>query len=363
MRQNGSGISGLLAAVDSLPPAERQLFHRIYQVSQGGGKMRLPEAMQGWVKDQFGSLEAVTNQKITRVTNRITLQETLFNPLRTHRPIAKVAGSSLQKHLEEAHKQDVFANPPTMTPEDAFGRVSGRHCITAANISGYDAVHSLVIFNEFHPLKFNAEQVADYIDTALKWAHKANSENPEARFFFFCWNCLWRAGATIAHGHAHVMLGANRHYGKIEALRRAAASYQQQYGQSYFENLYRVHQSLGLAHEKDGVKTLAHLTPFKKNEMLLLANEINPSFKKSAYKALAALRDKAGMTSFNLGLATPPLGKEEADWQGFPVMCNIVDRGDTSIQSSDIGGVEISASNVVSSDPFALFAQLAPYLS
>ena len=78
---------------------------------------------------------------------------------------------------------------------------------------------------------------------------------------------------------------------------------------------------------------------------------------------LACFRDKLGVSSFNLGLATPPLADTEESWEGFPVIIRLVDRGDTGSRVSDIGGMEIYASSVVSSDPFELGRQLEECLT
>src|SRR3712207_8630657 len=40
-----------------------------------------------WIERSFGSVEAVLEQRIVRVTNRVTLQGTLFNGLRSSRPL------------------------------------------------------------------------------------------------------------------------------------------------------------------------------------------------------------------------------------------------------------------------------------
>jgi len=56
------------------------------------------------------------------------------------------------------------------------------------------------------------------------------------------------------------------------------------------------------------------------------------------------------VTAFNLGVAAPPLEKEEG-WEGFPVLARVVDRGDPRTTASDIGSMELYASSVVSSDP------------
>lgn len=356
------GITNLGEIVDSLPTGERALFRRIYAVTTAVGELRIPQSMESWVSQQFGSVEAVTRQKIVKVTNMVTCEGALFNKLRASRPMGTEDEKQIDVRLQDASIEDLFRYPENNTPEDLFGRVVGKHCITASNIAKYDGLHGVVIFNDFHPLNFSREQVIDYVDVGWEWAKRAQAIEPRAKYFFFMWNCQWRAGASIYHGHAQVMLTRDRHYAKIEGLRQAALSYKQNYGSNYFADLFRAHHSVGCAVEKGGVKILAHLTPFKDNEVILLAEELNLSLKERLYEVLACFRDRLGVSSFNLGLVTPPLAETEESWEGFPVIAWLVDRGDPGSQASDVGGMEIYASSVVSSDPFELARELREYL-
>ena len=179
-----------------------------------------------------------------------------------------------------------------------------------------------------------------------------------AKYFFFMWNCLPRAGASIYHGHAQVMLTSDRHYARVEGLRRAALGYRESHGSSYFDDLFRVHCSIGCAVEKDGVKVIAHLTPFKDREVIITAAELNLSLKASLYDVLACFRDRLKVMSFNLSLAMPPLSETEESWEGFPVIARLVDRGSPNSRASDVGSMEIYGSSVVSSDPLELASQL-----
>ncbi len=356
-------ITDLEKIVDSLPTEERVLFRRIYEVNTAVGELRVPEPMKPWVRKQFGSVEAVARQRIVRVTNLITLEESLFNRLRCSRPTQFKERRGLESRLSNASRNDLFSNPRDNTPEDLFGRISGRHCITASNVARYDGLHSVVIYNDFNPLHFTREQFTDYIDVGWAWAQRAHKSEPQAKYFFLIWNCLWRAGASIYHGHAQVMLAENRHYARVDSLRRAALDYRQRYRSSYFADLFRVHHSLGCALNKTGVEIIAHLTPFKDNGVIILADELNLSFKERLYEVLACFRDRLGVTSFNLGLTTPPLGETEESWEDFPVTAWLVDRGDPDSQTSDIGGMEIYAASVISSDPFELARRLRECLT
>ena len=328
--------------------ADRDLFHRIYDIDVSQGRLKAPEAMRPWIEQHFGSVASVLQQRVVRVTNLITLEEALFNQLRASRPVDwGVTGT------EPSPQQvtDPFCRPLELTPEDTFGRVEGRHCITAGNVAKYDGFHGVIVFKEPDPLRFTLDQVVDYIDTALRWARKAHSADPGAKYFLFLWNCGWRAGASLRHGHAQVLLGRSGHYAKIEQLRCAALFYRDEYGSDYFADLFRVHKALGCGFSKGGVKMLAYLTPVKEKEVILIARTLNRPLKERIYEVLACFRDRMSVTSFNLAVFLPPLAPVEEEWGEFPAVARIVDRGSPASRASDIGAMELYASTVISSDP------------
>ena len=87
MTATNPDITRLGEIVDSLPVGERALFQRIYAVTTTAGELRVPDSMELRVSQHFGSVEAVVNQKIVKVTNMVTSEGTLFNRLRTSRLI------------------------------------------------------------------------------------------------------------------------------------------------------------------------------------------------------------------------------------------------------------------------------------
>jgi hypothetical protein len=352
-------VLNLDGLVESLPAAEKERFQRIYDLTATVGELRVPEAMQPWVEQQFGSMEVVTRQKIIRVTNKLTGEETLFSKLRASRPQDT---GTVDVELAYSDSADLFSDVYNNTPEDNFGRVVGKHCVTASNVAKFDGFHGLVVFNDFNPLDFSRDQISDYIDVAREWAFKAHEGRPEAKYFALIWNCLWRAGASIGHGHAHVMLTGGRHYARIERLRQAAVAYRQDCGRNYFDDLFQCHQAVGCALKRDGISVLAYLTPFKDKEVVIMADELTDVLKEKIYEVLACFRDTLGVTSFNLSLVTPPLASTEESWQDFPVMVRVVDRGNPNHRASDVGGMEVYAASVVSSDPIELTRVLAKCL-
>jgi predicted HD phosphohydrolase len=337
--------------VGALSSEERERFARVFQVNTTIGELRAPPSMHEWIQKYFGTVEAVQRQRIVKVTNLITLEGALFNELRASRPMEARDSGDLQQTIM-SNAGDPFCQPLEGTPEDVFGRVKGEHCITASNVAKYDGFHGLVVFNEHNPLRFSAEEVADYIDTALSWARQAHCVDKEARYFFLMWNCLWRSGASILHGHMQMTLGRGIHYARIEHLRRAALLYQIGHGVSYFDDLYAIHQSLGLATEHRGVRILAYLTPIKEKEVILMSRYLDEDLKHAVYKALDCFVNKLRVTSFNLALCMRPIDSVPEDWQGFPMVVRIVDRGDPNNRTADFAAMELYASSVVTSDPF-----------
>jgi len=310
--------------------------------------------MQPWIKNYFGSIEAVAQQHIVKLTNLVTWEGALFNDLRARRPIEARDHHDLVEEIVQ-RGDGPFSRPLEGTPEDVFGRIQGQHSVTASNIAKYDGFHGLVIFDEHNPLQFDREAVNDYLDTALAWAYEAHRTDPQARYFMFLWNCLWKSGASIVHGHAQMTLSRDMHYTRIEALRRAALAYRQQFGVSYFEDLYTIHDDLGLTFESGPVRGLAYLTPIKEKEVLLMADRLTPELKDELYNVLRLFTTKMNVLSFNVALYMPPLATppdSHEDWSDFPVMLRVVDRGDLWKKSADFGGMELYAQGVIGTDPF-----------
>lgn len=358
MSDYSRNIIHLEELVGALPPEESERFARVFQVNTTIGELKPPQAMYEWIQKYFGTVEAVQQQNIVKVTNLITLEGALFNELRASRPMESKDSGNLQQTIM-SNVGDPFCRPLEGTPEDVFGRVKGEHCITASNVAKYDGFHGLVVFDEHNPLHFTAEEVADYIDTALHWARQAHCVDQEARYFFLMWNCLWKSGASILHGHMQMTLGRGMHYARIEHLRRAALLYQLGHGTSYFDDLYAIHQSLGLTAEHNKVRILAYLTPIKEKEVILLSKCLDEDLKYAIYKVLDCFVTKLGVTSFNLALCMRPIDSVVEDWQGFPMVVRIVDRGDPNNKTADFGAMELYASSVITSDPFPVAQALS----
>ena len=346
-------ITGLPGLISALPPEERAVAERLFDVSATTGRLDPPEEMRTWIEKSFGSVDAVLEQRIVRVTNRVTLQGTLFNGLRASRPLDTGLNVDLEREIE-ATAGDPFCHPEKGTPADVFGRVRGEHAITASNVAKYDGFHGVIVFDDHNPLHLTPEKVADYVFVGLEWCRKALEADPEARYPFLMWNCLWRAGGSIIHGHAQVTTTCGSHYPKVERLRRAAIAYTSEHGSDFFDDLYRVHDSLGLSvPTEDGVRAFASLSPIKEKELVVIGESPEGV---SLHRAVGALLrgyvEALGVRAFNVAFYMPPLAPADEDWSGFPTVVHLVDRGSPANRTSDIGAMELYAASVVASDPF-----------
>ncbi|MCL4396419.1 MAG: hypothetical protein M1482_16725 [Chloroflexi bacterium] len=345
-------IVQLAGSLDQLADGERELFDRIFSVSTSHGQLVPPEPMHEWIEAHFGSVAAVSDQSIVRTTNILTWETTIFNPLRASRPVKSRDAKEVQDQIRSS-QGDPFCAPLDHVPADSFGRVSGRFSVTGANIAKYDAWHGLVVFREHDPLAFTPESLADALETARQWYARAHAADPAAVYPLFIWNCLWRSGSSVVHGHAQTTLARDLPYGKIERLRRVAAQYAAQYRANYFDDLYRVHAELGLVWPAAGVRAFASLTPIKEREVLILADGFHETLANAIYHVLRTYVSKLGVASFNVAVYLPPLDPLDG-WADFPVLVHLVDRGDLTSSTCDFGAVELYAGSVVSADPFAV---------
>jgi hypothetical protein len=345
-------ITDLPDLISGLPPEDRVLAERIFDVSTTTGRLVPPEAMRPWIEKSFGSVDRVSAQRIVKVTNRITLEGTLFNELRAARPLDTGVSLDLDREIA-ATEGDPFCHPHDGTPADVFGRVEGDHATTASNIAKYDGFHGVIVFDDHNPLHLTPEKVEGYVSVGLQWCRKALEADPEARYPFLMWNCLWRAGGSIIHGHAQVTATRGTHYPKVERLRRAAAAYTREQGSDYFQDLHAVHASLGLDIPLEGVHAFASLSPLKEKELVVVgADPQDPNLSRAVGALLQGYVRDLGVRAFNVAFFMPPLVRAEENWSGFPTVVFIVDRGDPANRTSDMGAMELYAASVVASDPF-----------
>ncbi|MBN2142729.1 hypothetical protein JW711_05370 [Candidatus Woesearchaeota archaeon] len=338
-------IQDLPRVVAGLKKEDRELFDRFFSVHESTGHLVLPEEMKPWADKTFGDHKYLEEQTIVKIFNKQTYEDGLYNDLRSKRPSLINKNEDILKIIKEA-EGDNFCHPMTGSPENAFGRVKGKYCMTAANIAKYDSLHGLVLFKKHNPLEITMKEVEDYLEVIRKWFAKAHEYRPKAIFPFIMWNCLWRSGGSMIHGHIQMVLGEEVHYGEPELLKHLMREYDAQYKAHFFTDLYRVHDLIGLGFQKGPVRVFTNIVPRKEKEITIFADKFCPEFEDALYKCLRCLMDDFGVQTFNVGIILPPLEKVEG-WDGFPIYARILDRGDLKNRTTDFGGMEVYARSYI----------------
>jgi hypothetical protein len=346
-------ILDLEDAIASLPPDARATADRIFTVLTTTGRLDAPAAMHAWITKLFGSVDAVATQHIVRVTNNVTLDGALFNDVRALRPM-EVKGADEVRAIIQSSANDPFDRPLEGTPADTFGRIKGAHGITASNVAKYDGYHGVLVFAEHDPLApVDAATIRDHLETARRWGEAALAEDPAARYLFVMWNSLWRAGGSIVHGHMQMTATRGAHYPKVEALRRQALSYDASTERDYFDDLWLVHDALGLGVEVEGARVIASLVPIKEREVVIFGRPgADASSLAAAIARVVTAYRASGVLAHNMAVYLPPLAPDGEDWRRFPPIARLVDRGDPANKTSDIGAMELYAASVIATDPF-----------
>ena len=360
----GGELTSLLDLPDIVGRLEgeaRERADRLLDLRIVRGRTDPPAEMNGWLERTFGSVDAVREQTVVKITNPATWEATLFAPLRSRRPRDIAAHGDLAASIRDT-EGGPFCHPETDTPADAFGRVRGRRVVTAANVALAEAHHGVIVFDRHDPLDFDAELIADVLATGRAWAERARDDDPAARYYVLIWNCLWRAGGSIVHGHAQVLLGAGPHVARLERLQGDVERYRTSGGGNLIEDIVALHRDVGLVRDVEGAALVASLTPTKERELLVVgaagSDERDPAFVDALSQALIAYRDRVGVRSFNLALWRAPLDDDAEAWRWLPPIVRIVDRGDPFERSSDIGAMELYGTPIVASDPYDLIAVL-----
>lgn len=356
-----TSVGDLPRRIADLAGDARHRAERLLDVRVATARTNPPTALEPWLMETFGSIESVREQHVTRVTNLATGEATLFAPLRRRRPIDGGAGSGDLAAAIAATTGDPFCDPEAATPASELGRIHGRHMLTGANAAAADAHHAVLVFDRHDPLAFDVDLVADLFETGREWAERAHFADPEATNYALIWNCGWRAGGSIIHGHAQALVGSGLHYARIERWRRDAEAYRLAHTTDLASDMALLHRDLGLATGED-VTIAAHLTPIKEREVIIIGrvgmDEREPAFTDAVARTLIAYRDRMGVRAFNLALWRPPLS-EHPGWDGIPPIVRLVDRGDPFARASDIGAMELYGTPIVGTDPYEVISHLA----
>ncbi|XP_068678167.1 uncharacterized protein [Montipora foliosa] len=362
-------------------------FNRIFRVSMKSSKMAVPKSFEAKLTRWFHlpddtndeqSIKRAELQTVVRVFDRWTCNQTCFNAARALKPLNNGEENPVSS-MDVSDGSKVpgcdFCSPFDYTAADLWGRLENDSGLTASNVAKYDALHSMVVFKEHLPSHWNKTKLADMLDLCTEWFGITHKNNSQAIYPIMNWNCRARAGASQHHGHCHMLLAENFHYGQWEQLRQAAKLYSWEHpGFDYFDDLVAAHRNLGLAKTFGDACVFAHLAPYCGYEFKAVSWNFDDNFKQAINEAVEALIFKFGSKCFNLCIHFPPLEngklrKFEAEEEvknscletgevAMPFIAHLVDRGGVQSSSSDVCGMRIYGSAIVNEDPFSIAQQL-----
>lgn len=367
------------------PSRDWKLIFRIFNVVLSKGEMYVPETFYLKVNKWFGKLDdpsmeeavvRVEEQDIVRIINKWTFEQTLFNPLRSDRPMNNKmplkSFTTISDELQELPEKCDFCSPLNYTAIDLWGRIERDTCMTASNCAKYDGMHSLIIFKDHSPLKYTKDKLNDVFSVTEEWLQCANEKNDRAVFPMLTWNCRERAGASQNHGHCHLLLAEDFHYGRYEFLHNVSKQYTAANpGNNYFLDLIAASKALGLVKTIGYVNIITNLTPGFQHDFLVIGWNFDREFRDAMDSAMKTLIQRFESLTFNVGILFPPLQdgrirkrldlvdmdtKLSKPGAPMPFIGYLVDRSDASNGkfTSDVCGMKLHGSNVVATDPFEI---------
>lgn len=301
-------------------------------------------------------------QQLVSIRNNITSDLVWFNPERVKKP-QQFVSSPTKPVMSPAATCD-FCSWQTLTAQDTFGRIEGAHCVTGSNLFKYIGPYQAVCsFKNHDPLDFTLDALRDVFNVSSRWFQACDIDYGEKRVNdlhpMIVWNCNVRSGASQVHGHTQLLYSSVPFPQQSVMEQYILPSYQG----SYYDDLVKAHQEVGLCRMANGATVFASIAPYKDREIWILGDSIeNEKFQLFVHCALRGLIDMLDTSSFNVGVY--PRWPSKDLWSG--IVCRIVSRGRESSKSiaSDYGGLEVfSAASIGHTDPFDVMHAFDSYRS
>lgn len=326
-------------ALQNLSKHNKKILEDIYNIEFDEINLTVPKEMKPWAIKTFGNVENVEHQNLVKIYNKYLFEGSSFNSLRSSRPTTR------NDEAKKIERFKPFENTDSLTSKQKFKPIPGKHSKTVANVAAYEKYHSLVVFNKRNPLEQSQTEIKSHLKTSETWFKKAQLIDENHKNKLLIWNCLWRAGSSVPHGHFQ-LLATKTPMPYVRKLRYATKTYQEKNDSNYFFDKIRLCKALGLHINRHKTHLLFTLTPTKEKELTMYSYKKNISdMYKEFYEAYTFFR-KQNIESFNASIFI-------SDTKNTPSIIKFVDRGSLSNKSSDVGSMELHARlNVISSNPF-----------
>lgn len=307
-----------------------------------------------------------------RIRDKWTHRQKVYSPNRAARHIDGQDLTDLIKTIEERRGLDPFCTWEKDTPEGEVRRIRGESCVTAHNKRPVTRFHEVLINYEHDPLLTpTLAQFRDQLDVSDIYFQQAHRLAPEAIFRSVGKNTTPESGASMwEHGHSQLYLAADFPLGEvIDESVDVMDFYRRNMHRDYLRDYFVAHEALGQAVEHRGVMFIVSLTPMGKGELLMLTGDLGDEARDTLYQGLYFMSEVQGIKAHNWALAYPPLGSDGRDWDSFPNLARVVDRGRIFPRASRSYGVSPSGMleaamgiDVIDNDPIELAQRLWQFL-
>lgn len=336
-------------------------FHTIYLVNVREGKQSFPPnfvyKVRRWLGDNDDLMKEVYNQKVIQVKNYYSLEQTVFNLLRSKRPTMKTeqdVWDYVSKLNTETKKTCDFCQYTTSTAEDIFGRVEGQFSVSASNIFKLDKWHGLFLSKKHNPVDLTEEEFVDLFNTSLKWFKKANSVDRESLYPMMIYDTLPMGGASQFHPHAHGFL-ASQYLGHMAVQHTAALRYEDENGSEYWSDLIEAHHALGLSVTLGDAIAISPLTPVKEHEIMIFCNSPGMDMFRLFYYVIQTYY-KLERLCFSTGLVLPVMNSKNRP--SLPAIIRIGTRGQCNSHTNDVSSLDLYMMQNVQVDPYRIIKSL-----
>lgn len=338
-------ISQLPDIVEGLSGAERTLVGDIIEIRaivSELGEENLPKA-------------DLQQQLLIETYNSWSHQRSVINIARAMRPQPLADLATIQADIASTYKKDPFCLYETETPPNKFGRFYGKYHITSGNLFSSAKQHGNLIALEHSPLVApTGDEFSDRYEVFDKWREAAYAASKgEDVYSSIIENRLRKAGSSIDHSHSQMALRSGRHEGEMEEYLAISHWYGYQKGENYFDDLFRVHQLLGLGVEAGNLRAFPSLIPVKDAEVIVFADRFDSQERQLLFKIYDYYMNVLGAKAFNFIMGFKPLGYDGRDWGRVPaVIARFINRGDPTAKNGDIAGFELAKTSITSTDQF-----------
>ncbi|XP_018027327.1 uncharacterized protein LOC108682635 [Hyalella azteca] len=336
------------------------LIKSVYSInSRSSTRLELPPIFAAQVKSWLGNsdklLHKLHQQEVIHVSQHMTGEHVVYNPVRSHRPMPHTAesGQMLVDRLAlETQVACDFCNVDTRTAFDGFARHETNSSVRVSNTFKMERWHLMVVTKSphHHPTKMSRSLYTAFVSDAVLLAREIMATELNMSHPHLAWDTLPKAGASQMHPHIHVLAAPLRYYGFTELLREAGEVHYRSTGRNLFNSMLEVHWSLNLTASYGDATALAMLSGKGDLEVMVLSEEPGNDLYSLMYFVTKAYHDSFEQYCYSLVMSWH--GDKKSNVGVMPAMARIMSRGDCSSPRADYSSFEIYQAVYRQHDPW-----------